>query len=104
MRDREEVARSTRGGYAVWKDTSQMMRKQERSSLVNKRETRNEYLKRLKEAVTSLPKTFTDMAIDDMSGCCRRLCKARGGHFEEGGLTCVCVAKSRLAMLVTATQ
>ena len=69
-------------GYAVWKDVSQMMRKQEQSSLVNKRETRNEYLKRLKKAVTSLPKTFTDMTIDDMSGRCRRLCKARGGHFE----------------------
>ena len=72
-------------GYAVWKDVSQMMRKQEQSSLVNKRETRNEYLKRLKKAATTLPKSFVGKAIGDMVERCRRLCKARGGHFEEGG-------------------
>ena len=68
-----------------------MMRKQEQSSLVNKRETRNEYLERLKKAVSSLPKVFTDMTIDDRAGRCRRLCKVCGGHYEEGGLACVCV-------------
>ena len=65
------------------------MRKQEQSSPVNKRETRDEYLKRLKKALTSLPQVFTDMAIDDMAERCRRLRKARGGHFEEGGLACM---------------
>ena len=75
--------------YAVWKDVSQRMRKKEQSFLVNKRETRDEYLKRLKKAVASLPKAFTDKASDDMAESCRRLCKARVGHFEEGGLACV---------------
>ena len=65
------------------------MRKQEQSFLVNKRETRDEYLKRLKKAVASLPKAFTDKASDDMAESCRRLCKARGGPFEDGGLACV---------------
>ena len=65
------------------------MCKQEQSFLVNKRETRDEYLKRLKKAVASLPKAFTDKAGDDMAECCRRLCKARGGHVGEGGLACV---------------
>ena len=65
------------------------MRKQEQSSPGNKRGTRDEYMKRLKEAVTSLPKVFIDMAIGDMAERRRRLCKARGGHFEEGGLACV---------------
>ena len=46
-------------GYAVWKDVSHMMRKQEQSSPVNKRDTRDEYLKRLKKALTSLPQVFT---------------------------------------------
>ena len=66
------------------------MRKQEQSSPVNKRETRDEYLNRLKKALTSLPQVFTDMAIDDMAERCCRLCKARGGHLEETGLACVC--------------
>ena len=65
------------------------MRKQEHPFLVNKRETRDEYVKRLKRAVTSLPKAFIDKASDDMAESCRRLCKARGGHFEEGGMACV---------------
>ena len=66
------------------------MRKQDHSSPVNKRETRDEYLKRMKKALTSLPQVFTDMAIDDMAERCRRLCKARGSHVEETGLACVC--------------
>ena len=72
--------------YALWKAVSRKMRKQERSFPASKRETRDEYLKRLKKAATSLPKSFVDKAIGDMAERCRRLYNARGGHFEEGGL------------------
>ena len=55
---------------------------QEQSFPDNKRETRGEYMKRLKKAATTPPKAFVNKAIGDMAERCRRLCKARGGHFE----------------------
>ena len=54
----------------------------EQSFTDNERETRDEYTKRLKKAVSTLPKAFVDQAIGDMAERCRRSCKARGGHFE----------------------
>ena len=51
-----------------------------------KRETRSEYAKRLKKAAATLLKAFVDKAIGDMEERCRRLCKARGGHFEASGM------------------
>ena len=49
-------------------------------------ETRSEYAKRLKKAAATLLKAFVDKAIGDMEERCRRLCKARSGHFEAGGM------------------
>ena len=51
-----------------------------------KRETRSEYAKRLKKAAATLLKAFVDKAIGDMEERCRRLCIARGGHFEASGM------------------
>ena len=51
----------------------------------SKRETRAEYVARLKKAAKSLPKRFVEKAIMDMRRRCQRLYAAKGKHFEEGG-------------------
>jgi hypothetical protein len=71
--------------YALWTKVNSIMRKQERKFRKSKRETRQEYINRLRRVALSLPKSFIDNSIGDMGRRCNRLYAAKGGHFEEGG-------------------
>ena len=51
----------------------------------SKRETRQEYVNRLRRVAKSLPASFINKSIGDMVRRCNRLYAAKGGHFEEGG-------------------
>jgi hypothetical protein len=71
--------------YALWQEVSRCMREQEKTWKDKKRETRDEYLQRLRRTAMTLPKHFVDKAIGDMKRRCQRLYAAKGHLFEEGG-------------------
>ena len=71
--------------FAIWRPINQKMRLQERRFHVSKRETRSEYISRLRRVALSLPRKTIDKAIAHMKIRCQLLFKAKGGHFEEGG-------------------
>ena len=50
-----------------------------------KKESRAQYIERLKRIAMRLPKSFIDNSIADMQRRCQRLYASQGGHFEEGG-------------------
>lgn len=72
--------------YAVWTQVNRKMRQAEAKFPEGKKESRQQYLQRLRRTALSLPPSFVDAAIGDMPKRLHRLFKARGGHFEEGGL------------------
>ena len=61
------------------------MRLQERRFKKSKRETRDEYIRRLRRAAMALKPAFINKAIGNMRERCQRLYAAKGKHFEEGG-------------------
>jgi len=71
--------------YALWKQVVRQMRAQEAKWSKSKRETREEYLGRLRRTALSLPRHFVMDAVGDMKRRCQRLFAAKGGLFEEGG-------------------
>lgn len=71
--------------YAIWKEVNKKMRRQEKKFSKSKRETRDDFLKRLRRAALSLPQTFIDKSIGNMVERCRRLYESKGKYFEEGG-------------------
>ena len=71
--------------YAIWKAVSTNMRRQERSFPSRKRETRNEYIARLRRTALRLPRTTIEKSIASMVRRCELLYRAKGRHFEEGG-------------------
>jgi len=71
--------------YAIWAEISRRMRQQEKGWPASKRETRDEYLRRLRQTAMKLPKAFVRKSIGDMRRRCQRLFDKKGGLFEEGG-------------------
>lgn len=71
--------------YALWQEVSERMRRQEARWPAAKKETREEYLARLKRTARRLPERFLLDSIKDMARRCQRLYDAKGYHFEEGG-------------------
>lgn len=59
------------------------MRQQE-ESWQKKKETRAEYLSRLRRTAHSLPTGVVQNMVPDMKGRCQRLHDAKGGNIEEG--------------------
>ena len=72
--------------YALWPEINRRMRRQEQQWPRAKRETRDEYLRRLRSTALRLPKAFLEKSVGDMRRRCQLLLKAKGYHFEEGGL------------------
>ena len=70
--------------YALWQEINRRMRAQELSWSKTKRETREDYLLRLKRVALRLPKSFLKKSVGDMRRRCQLLYKAKGRHFEEG--------------------
>ena len=71
--------------YAVWSKVETLLRAQERRWPKARKETRAQYIRRLKQTVARLPASFIDRSIGDMQRRCQLLYKAKGGLFEEGG-------------------
>ena len=71
--------------FALWKEINRRMRRQELKWASGRKESREQYLGRLKRTATKLPRSFLQNSIGDMARRCRRLHAARGGYFEEGG-------------------
>ena len=71
--------------YALWKKVIRTMRRQEKKYPRNKRETRGQYVARLRRNAVALPRCFINDAIGGMVKRCAYLYAARGGHVEEGG-------------------
>ncbi|CAE7522337.1 F52C9.6 [Symbiodinium sp. CCMP2592] len=72
--------------YAIWKEVNKRLRKQEKTWSGAKRETRPQYLKRLKRTIRNLPKAFLEDSIGDMVRRCKRLYESKGYFFEEARL------------------
>lgn len=71
--------------YALWKEVNKRMRLQEKSWPDTKKETRSEFMARLRRTATRLPASFVNKAIGNMQERCQKLHAAKGYHIEEGG-------------------
>ena len=71
--------------YALWHEVNRKMREQERKWVADKKETRQQYLKRLKRTAMNLSPEFVGKSIANMQDRCKRLLDAKGSRFEEGG-------------------
>jgi hypothetical protein len=71
--------------YAIWKEVNRRMRSQEQTWKGKRRETREQYLSRLRKTALRLPASFIKKSIGDMARRCERLYQAKGSYFEEGG-------------------
>ena len=71
--------------YALWKEINKRMRAMEEGWPKSKRESRADYLARLKKTAKGLPSKFIEDSMGDMVRRCARLCEQKGQHFEEGG-------------------
>ena len=71
--------------YAIWKEINKRMRKQELTWRKSKRESRVDYMARLRRTALRLPSSFIKKSMGDMKRRCQRLYAAGGGCFEEGG-------------------
>jgi hypothetical protein len=71
--------------YFLWPEINRRMRQTEQSWGAARRETRAEYLKRLRRTAMKIPRALIDKAIGDLRRRCQLLIAAEGGHFEEGG-------------------
>ena len=71
--------------YALWDEVNRRMRAAEKGWGFGKKETRPQYLARLRRTALGLPSTFITNSVQDMRCRCLRLHAAKGGHFEEGG-------------------
>eukprot|EP00973_Karenia_brevis_P084620 11742573-Karenia_brevis.AAC.1 len=70
--------------YAIWRAINRKMRAQERRMAKGKRETRQQYIRRLKRAALSLDPAFIKKSIMNMKRRCQLLYAAKGSYFEEG--------------------
>ena len=71
--------------YAIWAKINNTMREQERRFKKSKKETRDQFAKRLAKVAKGLPASFVNKAIGNMKERCERLYRAKGHHIEEGG-------------------
>ena len=71
--------------YALWSEVEKRLRLQERKMPAGKKETREQFERRLDRTLRSLPQAFIDNSIGNLQERCQKLYDAEGGLFEEGG-------------------
>jgi hypothetical protein len=71
--------------YSIWSEVERRLRHQERCMKDEKRETREEFIKRLDRTAHSLTREEINKAIGKLHKRCQLLLKAKGGLFVEGG-------------------
>lgn len=72
--------------YAVWSEMERRLRAQERPWPQSRRETREQFKKRVARTARNLPANFIKTSIMNLKVRCQRLFDAKGGLFEEGGV------------------
>ena len=71
--------------FAIWAKVNTNLRAQERRWAANRKETRDQYLLRLRRTAMRLSPKVINKSIMNMKVRCQRLYDAKGGHIEEGG-------------------
>ena len=71
--------------YAVWAAVSRAMRTQEKRFAPSRKETRAEYIARLKRTAVAMSRARVGRWVGDMARRCKRCYDAKGQLFEEGG-------------------
>ena len=71
--------------FAVWSEMEKRLRAQERKWPQSRRESREQFIKRVSRTAQRLPPSFISRSIMNLKERCRRLFEAKGGLFEEGG-------------------
>ena len=70
--------------YSIWAEVNKKMREQE-LTWKTKKESRDQYVARLKSTAQRLDRAFVNDAIGNLTVRCERLHQAKGGYFLEGG-------------------
>ena len=70
--------------YAVWAEVTRRMRASEASWAATRRESRDEYVARLRKTARAIPKAFIEKAVCDMKRRCQRMYEKKGGFIQEG--------------------
>ena len=73
--------------YAIWAEVEKRLRDQEKLFRSTKKETQTEFENRLDRTARELPKAFIDDAIGNLYERSQLLYEAKGGLFQEGGLS-----------------
>ena len=71
--------------YAIWSEINRRMRRQEKKWSKSRKETRAQFVARLRRTAKSLPSEFIKASMGDMRRRCKRIIAAKGGFIEEGG-------------------
>ena len=71
--------------YSIWAEINRRMRRQELAWKPSRRETRGQYLQRLRRTAMNLPRRYVRRVVGHMATRVGLLRAARGGHFPEGG-------------------
>ena len=71
--------------FAFWKYLNMRMRKQEKDWHDTRKETRAQYLARLRRTALATPAEFIRRIMGAMHKRCQLCEGAKGGHFPEGG-------------------
>ena len=70
--------------FSLWSAVNRRMRQQERKFAKNKKETRAQYIARLRKTAMSLPKKVIDDMIASLAKRSKLLLQSKGHHFQEG--------------------
>ena len=71
--------------FSFWAELNKRMRAQERSWPDAKRETREQFLGRLRRTAMKMPSEYISKIVGALKGRCQQVLDAKGGHFPEGG-------------------
>ena len=71
--------------FYVWSEVERRLRMEERTWADDRKETREQFIQRLRRTIRKLPKSSIDRAIGDLAWRARAWHKAKRGLFEEGG-------------------
>ena len=69
--------------YYFWNEVERRLRKAEHLFPEDKKETRDDFIIRLKKTALSIPPADVSKAIGDLARRCELLYRAKGGLFEE---------------------
>ena len=69
--------------YSVWAQINRKMRAQEAKFAKTKKETRAEFLRRLRRCAMGLSSDYVNETIGDLRSRCQKLVAAKGGHFPD---------------------